>query len=455
MKQKKKKNIFVAISMFLLVIIISSCGNDSESEEVKKRLEGYCETIKKGELDKTSKYLGSEPDYMVDMNENVLNMFTDIFRDSVSDMEYTIENIEIDETQETFSYANAMVCFQYIDYSEVMSVSLEHLENEFETGAISQDASDEEIYQYLYEIFMEEQKSSDKEWNEIEIEFLLLKNRNKSNPVWLIHSIPEDISTILTCNTEVSFEKYGETSNEKGTENTEGYKRYRFGIGEMAEFESGLAITLMDAGKYSEYYYGESDTYAYVSFEIENRGSENIVFSSANIEFYGDGYLLDTGIVFSAEDVLGTIELSPGRRAKGRVFAECENYDSLSVIEAEYSNVIFVVKNEEDDEPIGDEGVEVYMENVSEMVGTYSDIEDYGIQVIIEQNEYGMADITFKMEGEKADYIFEDCSTVDDLLLFEIYDVDQTVYVSLDAEGYLSVSGCEMKTYNSIFEKVR
>lgn len=317
MEQKKKKNIFAAIIMFLLVIIISSCGSDSESEEVKKRLEGYCENIKKFELDETSKYLGIEPDYMVDMNENVLNMFMDIFRDSVSEVEYTIENIEIDETQEIFSWANVTVRFRYIDYSEVMSVSLEHLENELETGAISQDASDEEIYQYLYEIFIEEQKSSDKEWNEVAIKFVLAKNRNKSNPVWYINSIPEDISTILTCNTEASFEKYGETSKE-----------------------------------------------------------------------------------------------------------------------------------------MGDDGVEImFAEVISKMAGTYTDIEGYGIMVNIELNENGLADITFVTDGYEPDYIFENCAPMGESLEIEIWDKEQQIYLYVDEEGYLGVSGCEMKTYNSIFEK--
>jgi len=90
---------------------------------------------------------------------------------------------------------------------------LERLENEYEADAISSDVSDEEIYSRLYEIFVEEQKSADDAWKEILIDFTLAKNRNKPNPAWYIDSIPEDISTILSCNTESCFEKYGIIEN--------------------------------------------------------------------------------------------------------------------------------------------------------------------------------------------------------------------------------------------------
>lgn len=105
----------------------------------------------------------------------------------------------------------------------------------------------------------------------------------------------------------------------------------------------------------------------------------------------------------------------------------------------------------EDDEVMGDDGIEQYMEIVSQMVGTYSDIEGYGIQVSIEQNEYGMADIVFMTEDREINYIFEDCCPDETLLLFQINQGNQEIFVSMDEDGYLAVDGCEMKTYNTLY----
>ena len=156
---KLKKIIFGAAVLFVLFIIISSMaggGDGSEeavenaspadsAEEVKELAEGYCGTIKGFDLDNTGKYLASEPDYWVNMNENVLNVFMDIFKEGVSNLEYTVEGVDVDEEQEVFSWANASVRFRFLDYSGVMSDSLERLENEYEADAISSDVSDEEI----------------------------------------------------------------------------------------------------------------------------------------------------------------------------------------------------------------------------------------------------------------------------------------------------------------------
>jgi len=110
---KLKKIIFGAAVLFVLFIIISSMaggGDGSEeavenaspadsAEEVKELAEGYCGTIKGFDLDNTGKYLASEPDYWVNMNENVLNVFMDIFKEGVSNLEYTVEGVDVDEEQ--------------------------------------------------------------------------------------------------------------------------------------------------------------------------------------------------------------------------------------------------------------------------------------------------------------------------------------------------------------------
>jgi len=244
MKKEKKKSgkgrkiVIGAIVIFVLFIIICClAGGDDSGEtmensspagdagEVKELIEGYCEAIKGFDLDNTDKYLASEPDYWVNMNENALNTFMDIFKDGASGIEYTIEDIKVDEEQEIFSWADATVRFRFLDYSKLMSDSLVRLENEYGTGAISSDSSDEEIYRRLYEIFVEEQKAADETWSDIVVDFSLAKNRNKSNPAWHIDPLPEEIPVILTCNTESSFEKCGGVSDESGME-PEGYEEH-------------------------------------------------------------------------------------------------------------------------------------------------------------------------------------------------------------------------------------
>ncbi len=128
----------------------------------------------------------------------------------------------------------------------------------------------------------------------------------------------------------------------------------------------------------------------------------------------------------------------------------CGNREDINITDG--SDVTNTLQSEkEDDEVMGDDGIEQYMEIVSQMVGTYSDIEGYGIQVRIEQNEYGMADIVFMTEDGEINYIFEDCCPDKTLLLFQINQGNQEIFVSMDEDGYLAVDGCEMKTYNTLY----
>lgn len=201
----------VVLVSYILYVFICSLSYDDSEKAIKKLMERYCESIKEFELDKMSKYIMVESDYWVNLDENVLDTFLDTFKDGVSKVEYTIEDIKVDEDQEIFSWAYVTVRFHFLDYSQVMSDSLERFE--YEIYDMPSDSSDEEICRRLYEIFVEEQEAADEIWSDIAIDFLLLKNRNKHNPKWIINDIPEDISIILTCNTESSFEKYSEASN--------------------------------------------------------------------------------------------------------------------------------------------------------------------------------------------------------------------------------------------------
>lgn len=244
-----------------------------------------------------------------------------------------------------------------------------------------------------------------------------------------------------------------ERSQVPESEKDNGYQRYEFHIGESVKFKNGLVITLTDAGRYKENIYNKDNVYAYITLDFENTGDEDISFSPASVEFYGDGYLLEPGFP-SQTDSMGVISISPGRRAKGSIYAKCDNYDYLTSIEAEYGDAIFVITEEENYEPIGDNGIEeMFIEVISQMEGMYSDIEGYGVQVKIELNESGLVDITFMTEGYEPDYIFKDCAPIDESLEIQIWQDGQEIYVHKDEDGYLSVNGCDMKTYNTIYEQ--
>ena len=125
-----KKIVFGIIILVALFIIICCLSVDDSEKSINKRLKGYCEAIKEFDLGKTEQYMVAEYDYWVDMNENVLNTFMDVFKDSASKIEYTIEDIKVDEDKEYFLWANATVRFRFLDYSKVMSDSLERFEHE-------------------------------------------------------------------------------------------------------------------------------------------------------------------------------------------------------------------------------------------------------------------------------------------------------------------------------------
>ena len=355
MTGKVKKIALGAIVLFVLFIIIccmTDGGNDSEEtmgndsstgsvEEVKGLVEEYCGMIKEFDLDNTGKFLASEPDYWVDMNENVLNTFMDIFKDGVSNLEYTIEDIEVDEGQEIFSWANVSVRFRFSDYSKVMSVALERLENELGDS-----------------------------WNEILIDFSLAKNRNKANPVWYIDTIPEDISIILTCNTESSFEKYSKESESNTTQEpdkektpeTETHKNNdtRHKIGETVSFTADnggkINVTLTDWGNRLD---GIDGTVLYVDYTIENAGKESVKVGPGEFKIYVDDYSVETHYALTGAHYA---DLSAGRKMDGTFYAEI-NPENAAVIEVEYGDAVFVIKdgnleaqNQESTQPsLGDE----------------------------------------------------------------------------------------------------
>ncbi len=114
-------------------------------------------------------------------------------------------------------------------------------------------------------------------------------------------------------------------------------------VGDTVTLDTGVSYTITAAGKYTD---NQSLHYAYIELDILNESGEDITVSSSEVIFYGDNYRLDTGTPSGVYDKISYETISDGRQLSGRFYAVCNDYDSLSVIEAEVGSVIVVIKDE-------------------------------------------------------------------------------------------------------------
>lgn len=341
-KKGRLKKWILGIGGFLVfLMIVSSCGDDSESESVDVESDGatkvvqqYCEKIKKYDLDGSEKYVASSSGYYVNLNENVLNVFRDDFEKNTSKLEYEIVNEELDIDEDNMDFDTVTVKFTYIDESKIVDQVTDELLNE----EISEDASDSEIMKIMKNKYKEVKKEFQEEKDEVEVKFVCIRNSSKSNPQWYINNIPEEMSRIITCNTEKCFEKFKTDVSDDAEENkSEGAY---FEVGDTVEYASGLCMKIMDTGVYTSAY---GDGYVYITLEIENKGADEIYFYPTSFNFYGDDYCMDTGIAVN-DDEISVQTLDPGRKANGRIYAECNNYNSVNNIEVQYGDAVFKIK---------------------------------------------------------------------------------------------------------------
>ncbi len=114
-------------------------------------------------------------------------------------------------------------------------------------------------------------------------------------------------------------------------------------VGDTVTLDNGISYTITAAGKYTD---NQNWHYAYVELDILNESGEDMTVSSSDVIFYGDNYRLDAGTPSATYDKISSETISNGRRLAGRFYAVCNDYDSLSVIEAEIGSVIVVIKDE-------------------------------------------------------------------------------------------------------------
>ena len=149
-----------------------------------------------------------------------------------------------------------------------------------------------------------------------------------------------------------------------------------YGIGDTINFSSGANLTILDVGTYTESF---SDAmgfiYVYVEVDIENTSNEELTTSASDVAFYADDYRLETGFPSAVTDNITSVTISPGRKARGRYYAEISDYDNVTSVEAEFGNAIVVVKDISDIEKPEDSREDDYS-NLYEVI-PYETYESY------------------------------------------------------------------------------
>lgn len=116
-----------------------------------------------------------------------------------------------------------------------------------------------------------------------------------------------------------------------------------FYVGDTIQFKNGVSYTILGAGKYED---DLGEIYAYLEVDILNQSGEVFHVSSLDFSFYGDDYALSKGYPYGKDtDDLSSCSISNGRKQRGRVYADCPNYNNLTRIEAELGEALIVIKN--------------------------------------------------------------------------------------------------------------
>lgn len=199
-------------------------------------------------------------------------------------------------------------------------------------------------------------------------------------------------------------------------------------LGETVRFTSGLELTLTDVGTVRDNVLGEN--YVYIMAEAENTGTESIQISGGYFHFYADDYSMNNS--YFNDNYLQSQCLDPGRKTAGKVFAECNDYDTINVLEVQFGDAVFrlkdvmteaeVIQNEMDLlESLAISGRYAEMEGNSEIsISMYSSPEENSVgkaEVHFESGEYD-----YSGEIAKTDTNVYKLLNTDDEVLFEIYE---------------------------------
>lgn len=164
-----------------------------------------------------------------------------------------------------------------------------------------------------------------------------------------------------------------------------------------------------------------------------------------------DEWQLDTVDCYVDKETVSKIKNGDIIKATGMV------EDELLGLKLENATIEIVVKEVQEDissnEATGDSQY-----TIDTMCGWYTDIEGYGIVVLIEKVDEKSATVYLYPNANintNPDYVFENCiySQDDNYLYLRTISGTQDIEVFYDINevGMIGIGGCEMKTYNSIF----
>lgn len=137
-----------------------------------------------------------------------------------------------------------------------------------------------------------------------------------------------------------------ETESEALTDDANGKqltKEY-YKVGETVMFTNGLELTLIDAGSTCDDNGRNRSAFVYV--KIENTGTETIAVSPYDFSFYGDDFTLPLDVITFSYDMLYSENIAPGRKTAGKVYAECLHYEDTNIVEVQFGDAIFRIKDE-------------------------------------------------------------------------------------------------------------
>ena len=201
-------------------------------------------------------------------------------------------------------------------------------------------------------------------------------------------------------------------------------------VGDAIELheENGAAIRLCVTEWKSCYIEGTLDKILYVSYQVENIGDISTTVGNGMFNVYADEYVVDQ---YYMEGTIAPVEISPGRKFSGQLYAKVDPDKVFSSLELEVGDAVIVLKEppEVDLDMYKDYETEEDGKYVlDDMVGTYVDIGGLGITVIIERVTDYSAKVTFKgSEDSEPDYVFEECMIAEGVA--ELYALDETQYV--------------------------
>lgn len=134
-------------------------------------------------------------------------------------------------------------------------------------------------------------------------------------------------------------------SEEETTDNTG--EKIRYAVGEtvsmVADNSAEINVTVIDWGNY--YDRNTNENLLYVSYTVENIGTQDINISDGMFNVYADDYSVDFAYPIDVDDSSILVTLSSGRKMDSTFYAKI-NPDTTNNLEVEYGNIIIVLKGQ-------------------------------------------------------------------------------------------------------------